>query len=130
MAAVRRALKQRADRTASCIERHNDVGRPIRTLIGVTDGISALSEGACMTFELIHGALGGLLQGKAVALRYIQQECQLGSGRSRCVTSLTRTSQPYAYVPIAKLLSVIHVVLLSIIWSKNSAAPRAIKPFA
>ena len=64
MAAIRRALKERSDRPAPSIERHNDVCRPVHTLIGVGDGVAALTEGAGMTFEPISGALAGFFNGE------------------------------------------------------------------
>ena len=64
MAAIWRTLKERADRPAPSIERYNDVGRPVRTLIGVSDGVSALAKGARMTFVLVSGALARFFKRK------------------------------------------------------------------
>jgi hypothetical protein len=61
---MRCALKERADGPASCIERHNDVGRSVLTLIGVPDGVTALSEGASMALELISGTLASFFTGE------------------------------------------------------------------
>ena len=51
MATQRRALKERAHRTAPFVECHDDFGRPVLAFVRVCDGASTLTEGASMTFE-------------------------------------------------------------------------------
>jgi len=75
MAAVRGALKERADRSAAPIERHDHSGWPVGALVRIRDRILSEAEAAGMTFEGFIGALQTFFNGQRRAL--------IGAGRER-----------------------------------------------
>jgi hypothetical protein len=68
MTTQRRALKEGVGGPAACVERHNDVGWTVRTLVRIRDGVSTFTEDAGMTFERFPRAREAFFNGKPRAL--------------------------------------------------------------